>query len=34
VTANPWTAVDSYFEEKLLPADPLLEETLRASEAA
>jgi len=34
VTADPWTAVDSYFEENLLPADPLLEETLRASEAA
>jgi len=34
VTADPWTAVDSYFEEKLLPADPVLEETLRASEAA
>lgn len=34
MTADPWTAVDSYFEEKLLPADPLLEETLRASEAA
>ena len=34
MTADPWTAVDSYFEEKLLPADPVLEETLRASEAA
>ena len=34
MTADPWSAVDSYFEEKLLPADPLLEETLRASEAA
>ena len=34
MTADPWSAVDSYFEEKLLPADPVLEETLRASEAA
>ena len=34
MTADPWSAVDSYFEEMLLPADPVLEETLRASEAA
>ncbi len=33
MTADPWTAVDTYFEEKLLPSDPVLEEALRASEA-
>src|SRR5208282_2131916 len=34
VTADPWTVVDTYFEEKLLPSDPVLEEALRASKAA
>jgi predicted O-methyltransferase YrrM len=29
-----WTAVDHYFEGKLLPADPVLEEALSATEAA
>jgi len=34
VTADPWTAVDAFVEEKLLPADPVLEEALRSSAAA
>jgi len=34
VTTDPWTAVDAYLEEKLLPADPVLEEALRSSAAA
>ena len=31
---EPWTSVDRYFEEKLLPEDPVLTETLRTSAAA
>jgi len=34
VTTDLWTAVDAYLEEKLLPADPVLEEALRSSAAA
>jgi len=34
MTTDPWAAVDAYFEEKLLPADPILKEALRASAAA
>ncbi|HKN06238.1 MAG TPA: O-methyltransferase [Thermoplasmata archaeon] len=34
MTDDPWTAVDTYFEEKLLLSDPVLEEALRASRAA
>jgi len=34
MTADTWAAVDAYFEEKLLPADPILKEALRASAAA
>jgi predicted O-methyltransferase YrrM len=34
MTTDAWTAVDAYFEEKLLPADPILEEALRSSAAA
>jgi predicted O-methyltransferase YrrM len=34
VTIDTWTAVDAYFEEKLLPADPVLEEVLRSTAAA
>jgi len=34
VTTDPWTAVDAYLEEKLLPTDPVLEEALRSSAAA
>jgi len=34
VTADPWSAVDAYLEEKLVPVDPVLEETLRRSTAA
>lgn len=34
MTTDPWTAVDAYLEEKLLPADPVLEEALRSSAAA
>jgi predicted O-methyltransferase YrrM len=34
MTPDPWTAVDAYFEEKLLPKDPALEEALRSSVAA
>jgi predicted O-methyltransferase YrrM len=34
VTTDRWTAVDDYFEEKLLLADPVLEEVLRSSAAA
>ena len=34
MTADPWTAVDAFVEEKLLPADPVLEEALRSSAAA
>jgi predicted O-methyltransferase YrrM len=29
-----WSAVDAYFEEQLIPADPALEAALQASEAA
>jgi predicted O-methyltransferase YrrM len=29
-----WTAVDHYFEGKLVPADPVLDEALRATETA
>ena len=34
MTTDLWTAVDAYLEEKLLPADPVLEEALRSSAAA
>jgi len=34
VTTDSWTAVDRYLGEKLLPADPILEEALRSSAAA
>jgi predicted O-methyltransferase YrrM len=34
VTADPWAAVDAYFEEELIPSDPVLEEALRSSAAA
>lgn len=34
MTTDPWTAVDAYLEEKLLPTDPVLEEALRSSAAA
>lgn len=34
MTADPWSAVDAYLEEKLVPVDPVLEETLRRSTAA
>ncbi|MGA8711288.1 MAG: O-methyltransferase [Thermoplasmata archaeon] len=34
MTIDTWTAVDAYFEEKLLPADPVLEEVLRSTAAA
>ena len=34
MTTDPWTAVDDYFEEKLLPADAVLGEALRSSAAA
>ncbi len=29
-----WSAVDAYFSERLIPADPVLVETLRASDSA
>jgi predicted O-methyltransferase YrrM len=31
---DQWTAVDLYFAERLMPADPVLEAALKASEAA
>ncbi|NEQ54821.1 MAG: O-methyltransferase [Leptolyngbya sp. SIO3F4] len=31
---STWTAVDTYFNDVLLTADPVLEQTIRASEAA
>ncbi|MGA8604444.1 MAG: O-methyltransferase [Thermoplasmata archaeon] len=34
MTTDPWTAVDDYFEGELLESDPVLEETLRSSDAA
>ncbi|HLM70915.1 MAG TPA: methyltransferase, partial [Thermoplasmata archaeon] len=34
MTTDSWTAVDRYLGEKLLPADPILEEALRSSAAA
>ncbi|MGP8076234.1 MAG: O-methyltransferase [Thermoplasmata archaeon] len=34
MTIDTWTAVDAYFEEKLLPADPVLDEVLRSTAAA
>jgi predicted O-methyltransferase YrrM len=34
VTENAWTDVDDYFEGRLLAADPVLEDGLRASAAA
>lgn len=34
MTGEAWPAVDAYFEEKLLPDDPILREILRSSEAA
>jgi len=34
MTDPNWEAVDAYFEGKLLPADPVLEECLRSSAAA
>jgi len=34
VTEENWSSVDAFFEEKLLPPDPVLEEALRASSAA
>jgi len=34
VTEEDWSAVDAFFEEKLLPPDAVLEEALRASAAA
>jgi len=34
VTTDQWTTVDEYFEEKLLAADPVLDEVLRSSAAA
>ena len=34
MTTDQWTTVDEYFEEKLLAADPVLDEVLRSSAAA
>ena len=34
MSARTWSAIDRYFEETLLEADPVLEATLRASEEA
>ena len=34
MTADQWTLVDEYLEEKLVPADPVLAEVLRSSAAA
>jgi len=34
MTQDTWTAVDTYFGEKLFPDDPVQEATLRASDAA
>jgi len=34
LTDDSWAAVDAYFEEKLFPADPVLEGALRSSAAA
>jgi predicted O-methyltransferase YrrM len=34
MTDEVWTAVDDYFEERLVPDDTVLEETLRSSAAA
>lgn len=34
MTQETWTAVDTYFAEKLFPDDPVQDATLRASEAA
>ena len=34
MTHEQWTEVDEYIKELLLPADPILEEALRASVAA
>jgi predicted O-methyltransferase YrrM len=34
LTSDPWTAVDDYFEAELLENDPILEATLRSSQAA
>ncbi len=34
MTEEPWTAVDVFFEDRLLSTDPVLEETLRSSAAA